>query len=907
MIPLKLQLKNFLSYGSELQTIDFGLYHLICLSGKNGHGKSALLDAITWALWGQARKVNATAKPDQGLLRLGQRQMIVIFDFAFNGKQYRVRREFTSAYGKTYAYLDFGMVEPEDVERVVAMTGKTIRETQQTIESLLGLDYEAFINSAFLRQGSSNEFSKKAPRERKEILCAILGLDRFEQLRKLATERTKQEGAHKDAILKLQERFAVEVQGIDTLKAQLLQVDAQLTNMQQKEGTLLTTLQAYEQENQACMQQMHTYTALIKQRNQLEHTIIQESAAIKELYSVWKKVHRQLIMMPDKQVLEEKKKQVGISLHNWQTILAKMLACKEQYLRCKEQEQQQRLLFEHENNKRIQDTLLLRERLMAQLTTVQNQHNALEQECLHHTKVMVEIDREIGTMHVQEQKLAATCHDIVAIEKQFERRKEYYHTLVARGNIASTELEALQKKQTIVHDDDNPSCPLCLQNLSASRKRYLKTQLEQQHAFLNHRIPRIKKILASLKEMLVEQHKQLQEKKQAADQLALLRIRYKDIHSKRQELHHNSQLLQEKMTILQKERQQCMHEQQEVERRIADHAAQTVLLLQQNKEYQALLAALEAFPKTLEQLAYDQDAHEHVQRELAVIEQTLQTLAQAEAERARQQERRNFISQQCLFVKNLKKNVQQCMLELTAMGAVEERYTTAEKALHEHKKLLKDCAISKEQAFEQRGRLQAQLTTLEKVANEHKAQEQQLVRIEQTIAAYKEIGIALSKDGIQALLIEEAIPEIEQEANYLLAKLTDNQAQLFIESVRDLKKGGTKETLDINIADGAGIRPYEMFSGGEAFRIDFALRIAISKLLARRAGTSLQTLIIDEGFGSQDEEGLTHIMDALYKIQEDFAKIIIVSHLPTMKDQFPVHFVVEKGGSGSKVTIVEQG
>ena len=50
MIPLKLQLKNFLSYGATVQTIDFSPYNLICLSGKNGHGKSALLDAITWAI-----------------------------------------------------------------------------------------------------------------------------------------------------------------------------------------------------------------------------------------------------------------------------------------------------------------------------------------------------------------------------------------------------------------------------------------------------------------------------------------------------------------------------------------------------------------------------------------------------------------------------------------------------------------------------------------------------------------------------------------------------------------------------------------------------------------------------------------------------------------------------------------
>ena len=122
-----------------------------------------------------------------------------------------------------------------------------------------------------------------------------------------------------------------------------------------------------------------------------------------------------------------------------------------------------------------------------------------------------------------------------------------------------------------------------------------------------------------------------------------------------------------------------------------------------------------------------------------------------------------------------------------------------------------------------------------------------------------------------------------------------------------MKKGGHKETLDIKIADSFGLRPYEMFSGGEAFRIDFALRIAISKLLARRAGTTLQTLIIDEGFGSQDEEGLSLIMDSIYKIQDDFAKVIIVSHLPSLKEQFPVQFIVQKHATGSCIKIVEQG
>ncbi len=207
----------------------------------------------------------------------------------------------------------------------------------------------------------------------------------------------------------------------------------------------------------------------------------------------------------------------------------------------------------------------------------------------------------------------------------------------------------------------------------------------------------------------------------------------------------------------------------------------------------------------------------------------------------------------------------------------------------------------------EKGRLENERENLLILKKEYARQKEEISSLKQTIDDYQILATTFGKDGIQALLIEEALPEIEQEANSLLNQLTNNQSHIFIESLRDLQKGGTKETLDIKISDAQGIRPYELFSGGEAFRIDFALRISISKLLARRAGTSLQTLIIDEGFGSQDEEGLSHIMDALHKIQSNFCKIIIVSHLTSMKDQFPVHFNIEKGAQGSIVNVIEQG
>jgi exonuclease SbcC len=220
---------------------------------------------------------------------------------------------------------------------------------------------------------------------------------------------------------------------------------------------------------------------------------------------------------------------------------------------------------------------------------------------------------------------------------------------------------------------------------------------------------------------------------------------------------------------------------------------------------------------------------------------------------------------------------------------------------------LQNLRLGYEKIAHEVGKLEQIAQHLNKLTHEKKLVEEKIVVDSIDLRDYKNIFQMMGKDGLQALLIEEAIPELEFEANQLLSRLTDNQCHIIIDSLKDLKKGGTKETLEIKISDSVGIRPYEMFSGGEAFRIDFSLRIALSKLLARRAGTSLQTLIIDEGFGSQDDDGLNNIMDCLHRIQDDFAKVIIVSHLPGMKEQFPVHFMVEKGPSGSLVKILEQG
>ncbi|GAI78869.1 unnamed protein product, partial [marine sediment metagenome] len=191
MIPVKLNLKNFLSYGEEMPPLDFTQFHIACLSGANGQGKSALLDALTWSIWGEGRKGSQEKKADNSLLRTGQKDMQVEFIFDLEGDRYRIIRSFSHAGKSSRVSLEFQAYDQKE-NKYISLTCPSTRETQERIIKTLKLDYQTFINSAFILQGRIDEFSRKTARERKEVLSEILGLSHYDELTNLAKTYLKE-------------------------------------------------------------------------------------------------------------------------------------------------------------------------------------------------------------------------------------------------------------------------------------------------------------------------------------------------------------------------------------------------------------------------------------------------------------------------------------------------------------------------------------------------------------------------------------------------------------------------------------------------------------------------------------------------------------------------------------------
>jgi DNA repair protein SbcC/Rad50 len=898
MIPHQLQIKNFLSYGPETQTIDFSNYHLICLSGKNGHGKSAMLDAITWAIWGQARKSSGNSKPDAGLLHLGQKHMMVILEFEVNGQHYRVRREFLNTASKPFATLDFGVKNSDG--KLSALTDKTIKDTQEKIERTIGITYESFTNSTFLRQGQSNEFSKKSPKERKEILAQILQLSQFEHQKKIALMHAKK--LHQDWLVQcnIEQRIDQELLQLANLHEQQAIVVHNIKIITDQQHQLDLEKKDLAKVLQELLNRQNEKTFLLHQTNDVEKNIAATQKEIDTIQALLKQQPESTLTALKTE--EQQLAQIAAKLADAQQ---KKMLLKETYFSTREKLNEQTNAITQQFQQELQALTL-------QLTQQQEafNHGAKQQQA--EVITLQNLEKEQVAAQSAIAKLQQILQPLHSINTQFEHAQEIfeknkieYQNLSAK--ITYTKQQILQLTHQLNHSQGNlkDSCSQCQQPLTPALQSQILQTIAQQKNQTEQELVQMQQQIQNAKTSLTAEHANLQKMRLDYDQFIQLTAQEHEQtkqqeklqvqltaqahclqnHTKQQKLlEQNCFLLQENIKIT----------QQKFEEALQDQTLQTL---------KQTLATIETEAK---QISYNPEEHQRLQQRLTEVRDQIAkaSIQDHQATKETHQSQLAQLYKNMTTMQEQLKILHQKLLNFISLEKEHEEHLKKELTIAKHQQELQNLYqqnLVEKGALDTKQKKQIELTT------ERDALQVTIKTLHQEMTDYQEIAKALGKDGIQALLIEQAIPEIEHETNQILARLTNNQTQIFIESLRDLKKGGSKETLDIKISDSFGLRDYEMFSGGEAFRIDFALRIGISKLLARRAGTTLQTIFIDEGFGSQDEEGLQLIMDNLYKIQDDFAKIIIVSHLPEMKEQFPVQFIVEKKRCGSTVSIVHQG
>ncbi len=850
MIPLKLQLRNFMCY-REVEALDFSGIHLACLAGDNGHGKSALLDAMTWALWGKAR---LGARRDDELIHLGQTEMEVEFTFALDGNRYRIIRKRDSR-GSGQSGLEF---QVWDGQAFRPLTAPTIRDTQARINELLRMDYETFINSAFLLQGRADEFTIKAPAERKRILGDILGLSIYDEYEERAKERAKakeQEAAEIAAQIREMDR---ELERQPEYERELSQAEAQAVD-------LTWALQKAEEE--------------LRQLREEKKELDLKAAQIDDLSARLAQGEQELAELNEQMAASEAR------LADYETILAERQAIEGGFAALTKARQ----LNEALNLKLSQLVQLNERKTQLEAAIAEARHELTTQQRLLAEKIAeletkaekaAELEADLAAVRAQLESLTKLESDRQGRQQAIQELSNRVASLRTRNEQLKTEMEPLREKVDLLRKAE-ARCPLCDNELSEADRDRLVTQFtaEGEEKADLHRANQ-----AEIKDLL-SQSEALQREMETIDQ---------DLQDK--------PALQKREATLERE----LGEAQAAAQALAEARAGAATVEEKlaTQDYapaeQAELAGLTA---QLQELGYDADAHQEVRQDLQVLARfeearaRLQTaLDQMEGERANLERlRQSQARKQATLAADLEKRdeLRQAMTRLPEVRQQVEQKEREVDRLQEEERLARDVVAAIKQQI---AHCQYLVKEREKrVAERHEAAEEK--------AIYDELRVAFGKKGLQAMIIESAIPEIEDEANALLARMTEGRMNVRFETQRETKKGDTIETLDIKISDELGTRSYELFSGGESFRINFAIRIALSKLLARRAGARLQTLVIDEGFGTQDTQGRERLVEAINSIREDFEKILVITHIEELRDLFPVRIHVFKTPQGSLITV----
>jgi exonuclease SbcC len=852
MIPIKLTLRNFMCY-KETPPISFESIHTACISGDNGNGKSALIDAITWALWGETR-----ANTDDDLIHSGQFEAQVDFEFEVDKQRYRVIRRRTKAKSQKTPGKTILELQAITGEGNKPLTAENITYTEAKIKNILHMDYQTFINSAFLRQGHADEFSTKRPGERKQVLGNILQLSVYEDLKEITKELArKQEGS-----VRLLETELEAIQG------ELVQKPSCLAELEKAQALLSqaeTTMAQAKQRLDGLHKDQIEMDGRKRQLAELE-VHLKESELNLKLWNEQAAKHHNHISeyqgLIDTRVIIE---------NNFGKLTEVRKLCREYEQKFK----QFRTLDQSKNRlamviMRATDILTgehaATERRLTELENSWSNQRDLE-------KAMAQLEEQLKNWESEESKIQQKR----AESKVLQGRILF---LQAEKPRLRQEKEQTEEKLKLLSHPDGFCCPLCETELGAEGQKRIETKYRAALFSLTEALNANERELTSKttesktvdwqisqSEEAVKQGKAAAQKKAGNLGKALADSKEAEKKSITEKLHLD-----------------------EIEQKLAsrDFAGSEQLGL---LEVETQLAAL----------SYDSAEHERLTGQLAEAERY-------EEPKRRLEEADRLISQEAEAEKQAATTAGEIAAKL-AIDSVRRKSLTSDVAnsseittrLNLVEKEYQYLQAEEKTLRGQIGGIQARLERLDQLEKRQKEKQSQMSQNLKEEKIYQDLIQAYGKDGIQAMLVEMAIPEIEIEANKLLALMTDGKMHVKLESQKETQKGDVVETLDINITDELGTRKYEMFSGGEAFRIDFAVRIALSRLLAHRAGAPLSTLIIDEGFGTQDSNGIEKIKEAITSIQDDFEKILVITHIADFKDAFPTRIEVVKTADGSSV------
>lgn len=933
MRPVKLTMSAFGSYAG-VETIEFEQVKsgIFLITGDTGAGKTTVFDAITYALFDRTSGGRREGDMMRSQYAGGDTPTYVELLFSYQGLLYKIRRNPNykrisrrrNKEGERTLTTEAAAVELTMPDGQL-FPGK-IREINEKIVEIMGVDASQFTQISMIAQGEFLKLLHAPSRERKEIFEKIFDTRIY---RSIQTQLTEQAKERKDKLEDNKKLLSHEIEGVlclpegdarekweevknlpETQPKQLLKTLEQIVCEIQKQEQELREKEQLQrrllEEETLCIRQNQEWNKRFLQKQQSEEKIAEllktqtvqkeQEQKLQRQQEIFLETYQQQVLelqrniakleglMPKYALLEKRRMQTLHLEKSWQKAAEQAKAA--------EQSQKEK----KEGLKQCQQRILLLEQAVQELPKQAEQERELSRR-LEMLKEMSQ--RAVGLQQLSKQlkqKQDRVRQELLAYQEKSREYEEKNRIFIEEQvGIIARRLKAGEPCPVCGSKEHPHKAELSRQAVSQQEVEQAKRQREQAEQALNRK----QEAFQQAKEQWGQENSLLEQ-----DGIRLLGEGFtkEQITGEQERCSQAGRVLQEKVAELQQKEKQL-----EAGKEQQTRLEQESILLEEQKEsllrqqYEAK-TIYEAAKQTLEEAV--------LELPFGTEEEVKQQLTKAEQEVQRLEEQKQELEQEIQRIRNNQAQLQGTLkTEREHYRELEQQLAGKEPAAVDK---LQETVNMRSQELK---RLEQEKLELAGMANTDQRIRQSLGRLfaERSLqkARYEDIHtLALTANGrlsqqakldLQTYVQRRYFKHIIAEANRRLAKMTGNQFILKCRELDQLGKQG-EAGLDLDVYDLATdkVRDVKTLSGGESFLAALAMALGMADMVQRMAGkVHLDTMFIDEGFGSLDEEARNKAIHILNELAGDTRLVGIISHVTELKEQIDRKLIISRGKTGS--------
>lgn len=923
MRPLELIMSAFGPYAGEekLELRKLGSRGIYLVTGDTGAGKTTIFDAITFALFGEPSGTDRDVSMLRSKYASPDTPTKVELLFQYREKEYRIVRN--PAYERPKKRGEG--TTPQKADACLYLPDETlihsVNEVNKKIVEILGVDREQFCKIAMIAQGDFRKFLFASTIERQEIFRKIFKTEKFDLLQ----ERLKAEsGRLHNEMDSLNQSVR---QYIESIKCD--EEDREYIDIEKAKQGELPVTELMKVLGELVERQKEEKETWQKERTKIEEALEKINADLGRAEMV-KKAKERLVVIEDQLTKEENlfadaTKQKDM----WKVQEPKLGVLEKQMI------EYEHLLPEYDkleqliSDGRIQKEQLTKLKLEKEKLENEEKENKIRETALSEEMENLVIDDEV--LIELEKKVTFIKQKDQEIEKIFEKF-EQWHQLANEEQRITKQLQEentkyLKEQQTCMEREqlffaaqagilakdlqEHQPCPVCGSTTHPKLAVLLKgapdkEELDKERKKVESLREKVMKFTTHCKEKVTQKEGKRQEIIELSQKVFECEIEPREIQDrcKKEQLSFREQLEQLKNEIQKEKQKRTEKEQKQKElKRVTEKAFHLQNMVNEKKNQ---CSVLEKEIVMLKQ-------QETEKRESLPAEETKKSLiAKIESTKKEANEIRDGITQSEEKVKDIR-------------GKLENLKGTKESLILqiEQEKLM-ETEVLKERQNELYQKKQTVNQTLEKVFsycenNEgvlQKLQEKRshLEQVERKWGMIKSLSNTANGNisGKEKIKLETFVQmnyfdRILARANIRFMEMSSGQYEL--KRCKDSTTYQSQSGLELNILDhyNGTERNVRSLSGGESFEASLSLALGLSdEIQASASGIKLDSMFIDEGFGSLDEETLQKAFCALAHLSEGNRLVGIISHVKELKDKIDTQIVIEKkrnGGSEAKIVL----